>query len=587
MQSLVRLVISSAFAFGVVLYATPAFILFIVPAAACFLVVQSYYRTTAIDLRRLESLARSPLYSHFDETLDGLTTLRAYRGRASSACLENQDLADRSIGTTYASNFTVRWLSCRLELITAALTFAAASLAVLADRISPEMAGLSLTYSFQTVGWLGWVVRQATETESQMASIEQLSEYSDVPPHPREELLDVADVVVEDDDERDWGGLASTGFVRSLGQSYAQRQRASTWPSHGAVQFSNACMRYRPDLDLALRGVSVDIQPGWSVGVVGRTGAGKTSLSLCLMRMQELAEGLISIDGQDISELPLEMLRSSLSVIPQAPVLFSGTVRSNLDMAGLHSDFDISRALSLSGLQSTVDDGVLTLDSHVSEGGSSLSAGQRQLLCLGRVLLRDSKICVLDEASSSVDQETDRAMLSTIRAEFSGKTLLIIAHRLATVVQCDKVLVMDSGRVAEFGSPADLVAQPNSQFSSLIDQTGPVSAARLRALATADERKHSDFLSREYRQAPRTPSSPLSPSARARVACGDLRAALVAGDVGENVKLMIQSLSDLAEGSSSTRNLSPDADEPSDWDGIGFIEAVDGLGKRTSFSPDH
>jgi ABC-type multidrug transport system ATPase subunit len=264
-----------------------------------------------------------------------------------------------------------------------------------------------------------------------------------------------------------------------------RRARQTRWPRRGLVRFDNVTMRYRPGLEPALRGINLTIEPGWHVGIVGRTGAGKTSLIGTLFRLQEIEEGRIEIDGQDISKMRLIDLRSSLSVIAQEAVLFSGTIRSNLDMAGIYDDSAVSRAFRSCGLRET-SAGDLTLDTVVSENGSNFSVGQRQLICLGRALLRDSMVLVLDEATASLDDWTDHKMGETLRTEMGHCTIIVIAHRLHTVMRCDRVCVLDQGRVAEFGAPDDLLnRKAGSLFADLVDETGPATASYLRRLAEA------------------------------------------------------------------------------------------------------
>jgi ATP-binding cassette, subfamily C (CFTR/MRP), member 1 len=492
-QSVFRLALNLVSSFAVIFWVTPMFCLALFPTAPAYMWIQSYFRNSAIDLRRLESVTRSPLYSHFGETLDGVISLRAYKA-VKRFRKENARLTDCCISASYSYAAATRWLSSRLELLAALLTFCAAGasvVAVNAGRVSPELCGLSLGYSLQMVMWLSWSVRQVTDAESQFSSIEQLAEYSDAPPHPQEEAVNNE---VGGREERaaasaeTYGGLVTQSFLRHVSNNQNAERETDSWPSHGEIEFRNVCMRYRPELDLVLRDVSFKVEAGWTVGICGRTGAGKTSLVSALFRLQELEAGQILVDGVDIAKLRLDELRSSFGAIAQSPTLFSGTIRSNLDMPGMYSDAAMSRALSLSGLQDTVAASAapLTLDTLVTEGGASLSAGQRQLLCLGRVLLRGSRIIVLDEATSSVDGGTDSRMSATVASELAGRTLLIVAHRLHALMRCDRVLVLDAGVVAEFDRPATLLRVPNSRLSRLVDETGVETAKRLRALAGVD-----------------------------------------------------------------------------------------------------
>ncbi|KAG4244921.1 hypothetical protein PC116_g7262 [Phytophthora cactorum] len=239
------------------------------------------------------------------------------------------------------------------------------------------------------------------------------------------------------------------------------------WPSRGAIKFDNLQLKYRPELPLVLRGVNMSVVGGENVGICGRTGAGKSSLMIALFRICEFEKGTISIDGVDIQKVKLHDLRRSLAIIPQDPVLFSGSLRDNLDPFGEYSDAEIWTVLKQVHLAQVVSAWGSGLRFILSEKGDNLSVGQRQLLCIGRALLKNSKIVVLDEATANVDTATDALIQATIRQTFADKTVLIIAHRINTIMHCNKIAVMDAGRVVEFGPPAELLAQPESIFTSL------------------------------------------------------------------------------------------------------------------------
>jgi len=271
---------------------------------------------------------------------------------------------------------------------------------------------------------------------------------------------------------------------------------AAEWPSAGLIELDQLELRYRPELEPALHAVSCVIQAGEKIGVCGRTGAGKSTLMVSLFRIVEPSRGRILIDGVDISTIGLIDLRARLTIIPQDPMLFTGSIRTNVDILGGHGDPAIWSALERAGLGSTVRDMVqdseagasmkLGLDSVVAEGGLSLSAGQRQLLCLARALLRDSKVLMLDEATASVDATTDEYVQRAIRAEFKSATCLVIAHRLDTIIDSDRVMVLDKGSVVELDSPQQLLSQADGVFTALVRETGPASEARLRSVAAGE-----------------------------------------------------------------------------------------------------
>lgn len=489
MQSLLRITLNLVFTLGLILWVTPTFIFVVIPIAAVCLYVQEFYRKSSVDLRRLEALARSPLYSHFSETIDGVVTIRAFGDVPRSKSINNK-YTDELVTTTYASTFANRWLSVRLEGLGTILIFGATLLAVLTppDKTSAAMIGLVLSYTMQILGAMTWSVRQFTETESQLSAVERVAEYSN-PPFPQEENGGLEQFLKEKMGDtstlkrNESTGLISKETAMNLSQGLSKRN--SRWPRRGRIVFEAVEMKYRDDLDPALKEVSFTVEPGEHVGIVGRTGAGKSSAIQSLFRLHELNKGQILIDGTNISSLRLFDLRSALGIIPQEPVCFSGTIRSNLDMFNEHSEKDIQNALDACGLQDTMRNKV-GLDFEIAENGSNLSVGQRQLLCLGRALLKDSQVLILDEATSSVSNATDEKIQATLRDEMDHCTILTVAHRLHTVMRHDKIIVMDRGRVAEIGSPSELLSRP-SRFGDLVDETGPATASHLRSLASLPE----------------------------------------------------------------------------------------------------
>uniref|UniRef100_A0A1B6IAS6 ABC transporter domain-containing protein n=2 Tax=Homalodisca liturata TaxID=320908 RepID=A0A1B6IAS6_9HEMI len=338
------------------------------------------------------------------------------------------------------STLSGRWLSVRLETIGNTLIFFAALFAVLArDSLDPAIVGLSVSYALQITSNLNFAVHLASEVESNSVSIERVKEYSEI------------------EQEAAWE---------------VQPKPKPEWPNQGVVQFQDYQVRYREGLDLVLRGVTCTINPGEKIGIVGRTGAGKSSLTLCLFRIIEAAGGQIKIDGIDISKIGLGDLRSKLTIIPQDPVLFCGTLRMNLDPFGTYSDSDVWRALQLAHLGDFMRTLTLGLQHPINEGGENLSVGQRQLVCLARALLRKTKLLILDEATAAVDLETDDLIQATIRREFRECTVLTIAHRLNTIMDSDRVLVLDKGLIKEFDSPQNLLKSSSTIFYGMAKDAG-------------------------------------------------------------------------------------------------------------------
>lgn len=483
LQSFTRLSLQLAGALCLILFVTPWFIVAVIPVGIVFLYVQEFYRKSSVDLRRLEAVARSPLYSHFSEILDGVMTIRAF-GKVEEESKTNHEYTDSLTRISYIASTANRWLSVRLEGLGTILIFSTAALAVAsAGKVSPSLTGLVLSYAMQLLGSMTWSVRTFTDMESQMSAMERIAEFSTSPPFPQEESGGLKVTLQKRAKESERDSIERRGLISPEIASLfnVSAQKRSSWPLRGCVKFNSITMRYRADLPPALRGISLHILPGERIGIVGRTGAGKTSLLSALFRLHEIDSGSIVIDGRDISKISLFDLRSSLSVIPQEPVCFSGTIRTNLDMFGEYDDASVLEALKVCGLESTMPDGV-DLGYEIEENGQNLSVGQRQLLCLGRAFLRRSQVLVLDEATSSVSNDTDEKIQSTLRTEFGGCTIITVAHRLHTVMNSDRIVVMEHGEIAEVGQPRLLLENPESMLSLLVGQTGTATAAYLREL---------------------------------------------------------------------------------------------------------
>ncbi|XP_064172603.1 multidrug resistance-associated protein 1 [Anguilla rostrata] len=411
----------------IILLATPLVAVIIPPVGLLYFFVQRFYVASSRQLKRLESVCRSPVYSHFNETLLGTSVIRAFREQ-DRFIRQNQDRVDRNQKAYYPSIVANRWLAVRLEFVGNCIVLFAALFAVMArDSLSAGLMGLSISYALQITTSLNWLVRMSSEVETNIVAVERVKEYDHT------------------EKEAEWTSEPST--------------LPPGWPTKGHIHIQNFGLRYREDLELAIRDISVTIQGGEKVGIVGRTGAGKSSLTLGLFRIIEASEGQISIDGVNIAELGLHELRSRITIIPQDPVLFSGSLRMNLDPFDAYSDEEVWKALELAHLNSFVSSLPNKLNHECAEGGENLSLGQRQLVCLARALLRKTKVLVLDEATAAVDLETDNLIQSTIRSQFEDCTVLTIAHRLNTIMDYTRVLVLDKGKMAEFDSPASLIAK--------------------------------------------------------------------------------------------------------------------------------
>ncbi|XP_029465938.1 canalicular multispecific organic anion transporter 1 [Rhinatrema bivittatum] len=441
-RSLVSCILGVISTLVMICSATPIFAAVIIPLAIFYYFVQRFYVATSRQLRRLDSVTRSPIYSHFGETVAGLSVIRAY-GHQERFLQYNEKTIDINQQSVYTWIISNRWLAIRLEFVGNCTVFFSALFAVLArNSVNSGIVGLSISSALNITQTLNWLVRMTSELETNIVAVERVNEY-----------IKVAN-------EAPW---------------VTEQRPPPNWPEKGEVRFIDYKVRYRPELDLVLHGVTCDIDGTEKVGIVGRTGAGKSSLTNCIFRIIESAGGTIVIDGVDISTIGLHDLRQRLTIIPQDPVLFSGTLRMNLDPFNNYSDEEVWKALELAHLKQHAMGLPEKLHYEVTEGGENLSVGQRQLVCLARALLRKSKILILDEATAAVDLETDNLIQLTIRSEFSNCTVLTIAHRLHTIMDNSRVMVLDAGKVVEFDSPEELLQQ-QGHFSSMAKDAGIVSS---------------------------------------------------------------------------------------------------------------
>ncbi|CAF0918354.1 unnamed protein product [Adineta ricciae] len=420
----------------ILLYGSWFAIFALIPLAFVFAFIQRVYIASSRQLRRLDSTTRSPVYSHFGETVQGLSSIRAYHVQKRFIDQSDQ-LLDRNQSCYFASCVSNRWLAIRLESIANTLALSAAIFAVLMrGRLTAGIVGLAITYSMQITQTLNWLVRMASDVETNIVSVERIDEYTQLSL------------------EAPW--------------EISEKKPPPNWPTRGEIQINNLSTKYRDNLELVLKDITINVQPGEKVGIIGRTGSGKSSLCIALFRIIEPTTGEIIVDNVDIRQIGLHDIRSKITIIPQDAVIFAGTVRFNVDPSGTHSDTEIWSALELVHMKpriAAMENGLLH---QLTEGGENLSAGERQLLCMARALLRKSKIFVLDEATAAIDMETDRLIQMTIRSAFKDATVLTIAHRLHTILDSNKILVLSNGYIQEYDEPKRLAANPRSAFAKLL-----------------------------------------------------------------------------------------------------------------------
>ncbi|XP_031554599.1 multidrug resistance-associated protein 4-like isoform X2 [Actinia tenebrosa] len=421
----------------------------VIPIVCLFWYLRQYYMKTSREVKRIEGVSRSPVFGHFSTTLLGLDTIRAFSVEQTFTDQMNfyQDEHTRAWMTFISSS---AWLGYRLDVLCVIfICFVALVSPALKDALSAGVVGLTLSYAIMISGVFQQCVKQSAEVENMMTSVERVLEYTDLEPEAEPET----DV-----------------------------KPPKGWPDKGGIKFDNMSFSYHRSMPKVLHNISCCIKPREKIGVVGRTGAGKSSLLSTLFRLAEPI-GLIEVDDMNIRELGLRDLRSKISIIPQDPVIFGGTMRKNINPFNEYNDNDLWNVLEEVQLKAAVEALPGKLEAEIAEGGSNFSVGQRQLICLARAILRHNKILVIDEATANVDPRTDALIQTTIREKFKKCTVLTIAHRLHTIMDSDRVIVLDAGHLKEFDAPYILLKDGKSIFSQLVTHTGPDEARKLYEVA--------------------------------------------------------------------------------------------------------
>ncbi|XP_074291617.1 ABC transporter C family member 10-like [Silene latifolia] len=424
---------------GLLATITPQVLFVYIPVIYMIIWVQRYYLATAKELMRIQGTTKSQVANHLAESISGAMTIRAF-GEEDRFFAKNLNLVDRN-SSPFLHNFAAsEWLIQRVETLNAIVLSSVALCMVLLppSTIRAGFVGMAFTYGLSLNNTMVYGIQCQCIFANNIVSVERLNQYMHLPSEAPE--------VVED------------------------RRPPKNWPIIGRVEICDLQMRYREGAPLVLRGISCTFEGGDRIGIVGRTGSGKTTLIGALFRLVEPTQGKILVDGIDISQIGLHDLRSRLGIIPQDPTLFNGSVRFNLDPLCKHTDEEIWEVLGKCQLKESVQERFQGLDSTVSEDGSNWSMGQRQLFCLGRALLRKSRVLVLDEATASVDNATDMILQKTIRTEFCDCTVITVAHRIPTVMDSTKVLAMSDGKVVEFDEPMKLMKQEGSLFGQLVKE---------------------------------------------------------------------------------------------------------------------
>ncbi|XP_010359503.1 ATP-binding cassette sub-family C member 9 isoform X3 [Rhinopithecus roxellana] len=435
LESLTRSTLLCLSAIGMISYATPVFLVALLPLGIAFYFIQKYFRVASKDLQELDDSTQLPLLCHFSETAEGLTTIRAFRHetRFKQRMLELTDTNNIAYLFLSAAN---RWLEVRTDYLGACIVLTA-SIASISGSSNSGLVGLGLLYALTITNYLNWVVRNLADLEVQMGAVKKVNSFLTMESENYEGTMDPSQV-------------------------------PEHWPQEGEIKIHDLCVRYENNLKPVLKHVKAYIKPGQKVGICGRTGSGKSSLSLAFFRMVDIFDGKIVIDGIDISKLPLHTLRSRLSIILQDPILFSGSIRFNLDPECKCTDDRLWEALEIAQLKNMVKSLPGGLDAVVTEGGENFSVGQRQLFCLARAFVRKSSILIMDEATASIDMATENILQKVVMTAFADRTVVTIAHRVHTILTADLVIVMKRGNILEYDTPESLLAREDGVFASFV-----------------------------------------------------------------------------------------------------------------------
>ncbi|XP_041372527.1 ATP-binding cassette sub-family C member 4-like [Gigantopelta aegis] len=433
----------------VVCMVSPWLLIAVIPVAMFVIFIRYFAIRTTRQIRRLEAVSRSPVYSHVSDTIGGLQTIRAF-GKQDQFTESFDGYQNHHSSAWFLYLASYRWFSIRsLFAVIVFYNIIIQVCLVLRNSISSGLLAMILIYSSAWMEPFEFIMRMSAELENYMTSVQRILSYSKV------------------EQEK---------------SKRSDKPPPPDWPMRGSITFTDVSLRYTDNTPWALKHIDFHIKSKEKIGVVGRTGAGKSSLLASLFRLAE-PTGKIWIDGLDVTKIGLHELREKISIIPQDPTLFSGTLRKNLDPFDEYRDEDMWYALEQVQLKKTIERASGKLCMEVSESGHNFSVGQRQLICLARAILRYNKILILDEATANVDHRTDEFIQMTLRSKFRSCTVLTVAHRLNTVMDCDRIMVLDDGELKEFDIPYNLLQIKDGYFSQLVEQTGGQQAAHLRMLA--------------------------------------------------------------------------------------------------------